>query len=78
METVTDLHMYGKMVGEIWRVPCKPVGREWAHYNLLVMEVFQTVKYGDCDIAAGCIILETGEKYAMYVDLMQNEGIRVS
>lgn len=78
METVTDLDMYGKMVGEIWSVYCKPYSMPWEYYHMLVLEVRKGIAYNDCDTVAHCIVLETGQTYDMYTDVLQGEGRKVA
>lgn len=66
------------MIGNIYRIYCKPPNMEWEEYHLMPMVEFKTVAYkGNDDIAVKCLVLETGCFYELYADLLEKEGKQV-
>ena len=67
-------------VADIFQYLCKPIGLEWDHYHLLVLEFFNTLPYGGSDdtCAARCLVLESGQLYEVYADALQTEGERLA
>ncbi len=63
--------------GEIWYAPIvvKPLGLEYKHFFVLAFS--KGLKYRDCDTIVETLMLETGEKYQMYLDTLEAEGIKI-
>jgi hypothetical protein len=63
--------------GEIWYAPIvvKPLGLIYNHF--FVFGFSKGLKYRDCDTIVEMLMLETGEKYRMYLDTLEADGIKI-
>lgn len=62
------------MIANIYRIYCCPDHKNWEEYHLMPMILFSTTAYRGHDIAAKCLVLETGTFYEMYADVLEGEG----
>ena len=63
------------MIGNIYKIlMLPPTAKDWGHYHLMPLEVRKTMWYRNSDLAAHCLVLETGERYDIYTDVLANEG----
>lgn len=65
-------------VGDIYLYQCKPMGFDWGHYHLLVLDLFETIAYRNDTCAARCLVLESGTRHECYADTLQMEGEKVA
>ena len=62
------------MIGDIYKIIICYDKDGWGYYHLMPLDIRQTIGYRNSDLAAHCLVLETGERYEIYADVLQNEG----
>lgn len=62
------------MIGNIYRIYCSPHSMPWEEYHLMPLVIFKTVPYRGHDDGVKCLVLETGDLYEMYADVLEGEG----
>ena len=64
----------GSMIGNIYKIIICDDKDGWGYYHLMPLDIRQAIGYRNSDLAAHCLVLETGERYEIYADVLQNEG----
>jgi len=63
------------MIGNIYKIliPSYPP-KETDYYHLMPLDIRKTMWYRNSDLAAHCLVLETGGRYDIYTDVLLSEG----
>jgi hypothetical protein len=64
--------------GDIYRISIHNEEDGWGEYHLLVLQFFEAIKYRGQDCAARCLVLESGQLYEVYADVLLVNGDKVA
>lgn len=65
------------MIGNIYKILCNPNRKKWDEYHLMPLVEFKTTPYKGHDDAVKCLVLETGDYFEVYADVLRGEGKQV-
>lgn len=68
----------GSMIGDIYKLPIHDDREGWVERCLLVLELYEALPYNKSYMAARCLILDTGERYNVYVYTLVDSGKKVA
>jgi hypothetical protein len=64
-------------IGDIYRISIHNEEDGWGKYHLLVLQFFEAVQYRNESCAARCLVLESGQLYEVYADVLCYNGDKV-
>jgi hypothetical protein len=64
-------------VGQIWYVPILVRGIGTVKRHLFILDFSKVLEYRDCDTVVEALVMETGERYRIYLDVLEADGFNI-
>ncbi len=64
-------------VGQIWYTPMYVRGLGNIKRHLFILDFSVAIKYRNCDTIVETLVMETGERYKLYLDVLEADGFNI-
>jgi len=62
--------------GDIWYYPM-PIGQRTVKRHIFILGFSQGLEYRNCDTIVETLVMETGERYRLYLDVLEADGFNI-
>ena len=64
-------------VGQVWYTPMHVAGFGMVNRHLFILDFSKGLEYRDCDTIVETLVMETGERYRLYLDVLEADGFNI-